>query len=80
MRHADPAKRAAILCAAAAELKERRAGALTIEAVARRARIAKGTVYRYFPSADALYEAVRVDQTSTLQAGAAESEVDPLDP
>lgn len=42
MRRADPDKRAAILRAAAAGIEERRGGALTIEAVARRAGVAKG--------------------------------------
>ena len=48
-------KRRVILLAAAVELRERGARALSLAAVARRAGVSKVTVYRYFEAADDLY-------------------------
>lgn len=53
-RPRDETARAAILKAANAILEERGIGGLTIEAVAARARVAKTTIYRWWPSKGAL--------------------------
>ncbi|WP_442756157.1 TetR/AcrR family transcriptional regulator [Methylocystis sp. JAN1] len=47
-----------IVSAALAEFLERGFARATMEAVARRAGVAKGTPYRYFPTKEALFEAV----------------------
>lgn len=48
---------AEIIAAGLAEFGERGFGAARIEDIARRAGIAKGTVFRYFPTKEALFEA-----------------------
>lgn len=48
-------KRRVVLLAAAVELRERGARALSMAAVGRRAGVSKVTVYRYFEDADDLY-------------------------
>src|ERR1700728_2441727 len=53
-RPRDEAARAAILKAADAILEEKGIGGFTIEAVAARARVAKTTIYRWWPSKGAL--------------------------
>ncbi|MBX7481660.1 TetR family transcriptional regulator [Qipengyuania qiaonensis] len=55
--------RKAILAAARLELADRGPRALSIEAVAARARIAKGTLYRHFRSAEELYRVLLNEQT-----------------
>jgi TetR/AcrR family transcriptional regulator of autoinduction and epiphytic fitness len=50
--------RRTIVSAALAEFLERGFASSTMEAVARRAGVAKGTPYRYFPTKEALFEAV----------------------
>lgn len=50
--------RRAILGAALAELLEKGFANTTMEAVAKRANVAKGTPYRYFPTKEALFEGV----------------------
>ena len=57
-RPTDYAKREAILEAGRWVLEHRRAGPLSVEAVAARAGVAKATFYRHFSSADALYDAL----------------------
>lgn len=55
-------KRRVILLAAAVELRERGARALSMAAVARRACVSKVTVYRYFEDADDLYRTLTVGE------------------
>lgn len=50
--------RRAIVSAALAEFLERGFACATMDAVARRAGVAKGTPYRYFPTKEALFEGV----------------------
>ncbi|KAF2992498.1 TetR/AcrR family transcriptional regulator [Methylocystis sp. MJC1] len=50
--------RSAIVSAALAEFLERGFARATMDAVARRAGVAKGTPYRYFPTKEALFEGV----------------------
>jgi TetR/AcrR family transcriptional regulator of autoinduction and epiphytic fitness len=50
--------RRAIVSAALAEFLEKGFADATMEAVARRAEVAKGTPYRYFPTKEALFEGV----------------------
>lgn len=50
--------RRAIVSAALAEFLEKGFANATMEAVARRAQVAKGTPYRYFPTKEALFEGV----------------------
>lgn len=50
--------RRAIVSAALAEFLERGFASATMDAVARRAGVAKGTPYRYFPTKEALFEGV----------------------
>jgi AcrR family transcriptional regulator len=56
-RRRKEARPAEIIAAGLAEFGERGFGAARIEDIARRAGIAKGTVFRYFPTKEALFEA-----------------------
>jgi AcrR family transcriptional regulator len=52
----------------------------SLEAIARRAGVGIGTLYRHFPTRQALLEAVYVDEVEALSASAAElSELEPWD-
>lgn len=63
-RQPNPTHRRRILDAGHHVLRNRRAGALTVEGVVRKAGIAKGSFYRHFASADELYDALENDKVS----------------
>ncbi len=63
-------RRAAILAAAGAVFADSGYAASTVEAVAAKAGIAKGSVYNYFPSKEALFEQVFIEAVSIIEAGA----------
>lgn len=61
-----------LLAAAAAAFAERGADDVSLEEIARRAGVGIGTLYRHFPTRQALLEAVYRDQVDALGARAAE--------
>jgi AcrR family transcriptional regulator len=61
-----------LLDAALAVFAEHRADDASLEEIARRAGVGIGTLYRHFPSRQALLEAVYRDQVEALRAAAAE--------
>lgn len=63
-------RRAAILAAAGAVFADCGYAASTVEAVAAKAGIAKGSVYNYFPSKEALFEQVFIEAVSTIETDA----------
>jgi AcrR family transcriptional regulator len=76
--HAGPSKRAdarrnyeRLLAAAAAAFAEHGADDVSLEEIARRAGVGIGTLYRHFPTRQALLEAVYKDQVDALDALAA---------
>ncbi|MFT3769245.1 MAG: TetR/AcrR family transcriptional regulator [Minicystis sp.] len=69
MKRKDEAKARDILAATLHEVAEHGLAALSIEAVARRAGVATGTVYVYYKSKEALLEALYLDTKRAL-AGA----------
>jgi TetR/AcrR family transcriptional regulator, transcriptional repressor for nem operon len=81
-RQPPGARRQAILDAAASLLVANGLAATSVEAVAQRAGIAKGTVYLYFTSRSDLLAALRsrYAQGMTDQAGSILQHVDPADP
>lgn len=58
-----------IVSAALAEFLDRGFASTTMEAVARRAGVAKGTPYRYFPTKEALFEAVVRQEIASAVVG-----------
>jgi AcrR family transcriptional regulator len=60
------------LVAAALALFTERGSEVALEAVAKRAGVGVGTLYRHFPTRDALVEAVYLNELDRLHAGAAE--------
>ena len=71
-RRRKEARPAEILEAGLAVFGETGFAGTTLDAVARRAGIAKGTIYLYFPSKEALFEAAVRDRLTTVLAGAEE--------
>lgn len=74
---ADSLKNRERLLAAAAEVFRAGAAGASLEAVARRAGVGIGTLYRHFPTREALFEAVyrrEVDQLAELARTLAETE------
>ena len=61
-----------LLAAAGAAFAERGADDVSLEEIARRAGVGIGTLYRHFPTRQALLEAVYRDQVDALDARAAE--------
>jgi AcrR family transcriptional regulator len=61
-----------LLAAAAATFAEHAADDASLEEIARRAGVGMGTLYRHFPTRQALLEAVYRDQAEALHAGALE--------
>ena len=61
-----------LLTAAAAAFAERGADDASLEEIARRAGVGIGTLYRHFPTRQALLEAVYRDQVETVRAAAEE--------
>jgi AcrR family transcriptional regulator len=61
-----------LLAATAEAFAERGADDVSLEEIARRAGVGIGTLYRHFPTRQALLEAVYQDQVDTLDARAAE--------
>jgi AcrR family transcriptional regulator len=61
-----------LLAAAGAAFAERGADDVSLEEIARRAGVGIGTLYRHFPTRQALLEAVYRDQVDALEARAAE--------
>jgi AcrR family transcriptional regulator len=61
-----------LLAAAGAAFTERGADDVSLEEIARRAGVGIGTLYRHFPTRQALLEAVYRDQVDALEARAAE--------
>ena len=61
-----------LLAAAGAAFAERGADDVSLEEIARRAEVGIGTLYRHFPTRQALLEAVYRDQVDALGARAAE--------
>src|SRR5215472_6396364 len=61
-----------LLAAALAAFAERAADDTSLEEIARRASVGIGTLYRHFPTRQALLEAVYTDQVESLSARAAE--------
>src|SRR6266566_3886210 len=61
-----------LLTAAAAAFTEHGADDVSLEEIARRAGVGIGTLYRHFPTRQALLEAVYTDQVESLSARAAE--------
>jgi AcrR family transcriptional regulator len=61
-----------LLAAAGAAFTERGADDVSLEEIARRAGVGIGTLYRHFPTRQALLEAVYRDQVDALDARAAE--------
>ncbi len=75
MRTRDEKKRAAILAAALAEVAASGLAALSIDAVAKRAHVATGTVYVYFSGKEALIEAAYVEVAVRLAEALAQNEL-----
>lgn len=69
-RPRDPAARAAILRAAADLLDEGGLTAVTMEGIARRARVGKPTIYRHWPNAAAVAMAAFLETATQPEAGA----------
>src|SRR5215472_5244918 len=61
-----------LIAAAAAVFAERGADDVSLEEIARRAGVGIGTLYRHFPTRQALLEAVYIDQVESLSARAGE--------
>src|SRR6266568_8960307 len=61
-----------LLAAASAAFIEHGADDVSLEEIARRARVGIGTLYRHFPTRQALLEAVYRDQVEALRAQTAE--------
>ena len=73
-----PDRRGAILDAAEAVFASHGFAATTIDAVAAKAGIAKGSIYNYFPSKEALFEQVFVNAVSRLEADALRILAEPI--
>ena len=65
-----PCRREAILAAAGAVFAAHGYAATTMDAVAAKAGIAKGSIYNYFPSKEALFEQVFVEAVGIIEAEA----------
>ncbi|MGD9894642.1 MAG: TetR/AcrR family transcriptional regulator [Dehalococcoidia bacterium] len=65
---ADPAKRARLLAAAAREFARHGFDRTSVDVIAERAGIGKGTVYLYFPSKAALFQSVLLELQDQLGA------------
>lgn len=76
-RRRKEARPAEILEAGLAEFTERGFGAARMEDIARRAGVAKGTVFRYFPTKEALFEAAVQSRLAPVLAGAEAALADP---
>jgi AcrR family transcriptional regulator len=80
MRPRDEAKRRAILAATLEEVAQVGLAGLSMEAVARRAKVATGTVYIYFTNKDALIDALYRDTKQELTSLFCKDEGLPLRP
>jgi AcrR family transcriptional regulator len=77
----DPAERARIVAAAVAIMGELGPTAAKLSVIATRAGVAYGTLYRHFPTRDALLLEGLLDQTRTVEGmwAAAATEADPVE-
>ena len=71
-KRADARRNREKLLAAAAELFAEQRGAVTMEGVAKRAGVGVGTLYRHFPTREALAEAVYRNEVDQVSAAATE--------
>lgn len=76
-RRRKEARPGEILEAGLAEFTERGFGPARMEDIARRAGVAKGTVFRYFPTKEALFEAAVQSRLAPVLAGAQAALADP---
>ncbi|MCX4746326.1 TetR/AcrR family transcriptional regulator [Kitasatospora sp. NBC_01287] len=78
---ADARRNRAAILSAAQDAFAAEGLAVPLDEIARRAGVGAGTVYRHFPTKEALFEAVVLDQLERLaeQAGAARGAADPAE-